>query len=136
MAARRPSLPQSGQGARARASLRLFRPPVPPRSAPRGEEEEKEGSKHPPSPSSPSGANRAPASAGPAGDGGEEEERKRPRGGVEGRAAAWIRRCCSVGAASGLERPFRPPARRGWPRCQPSARGRQVFGAVIKTLAA
>lgn len=77
---------QAGQGARARASLRLSRSPVPPRSAPRGEEEEKEGSKHAPSPSSPSGANRAPAFAGPAGDGGEEEGRKQPRGGVGGRA--------------------------------------------------
>lgn len=124
---------QAGQGARARASLRLSRSPVPPRSASRGEEEEKEGNKHAPSPSSPSGANRAPAFAGPAGDGGEEEGRKQPRGGVGGRAGP-------AGAvrpdASGLERPFRAPARRGRPRCLPSARGWRVFDAVIKTLAA
>lgn len=38
-----PPCPQPGQGARACPSQRLPRPPVPPRSAPCGEEEEKEG---------------------------------------------------------------------------------------------
>lgn len=96
----------------------------------------RKGSKHAPSPSSPSGANRAPTSARPAGDGGEEEERKRPRGGVGGRVAAWARRCRSAGAASGPARPFRAPLKRGQRRCQPSARGRRIFGTVIKTLPA
>lgn len=134
MAARRPSLPPGrtrSAGTRFPAAVSFSRPAplgFPRRGGREGGEQTRTF------PEQPQRRQQSPrlrrACRGRRGRGREEAAAGRSRG--TGRA----RRCCSAGAASGLERPFRAPARRGRPRCLPSARGWRVFDAVIKTLAA